>query len=279
MPEKISVIVSTYNNPQVLEMVLRSLAAQRRRGSTAYEVVVADDGSGPDTAALIGRLRGELDYPLLHAWQADTGFRLAESRNNALLAASGDYVVFIDGDCLVLPDFIATHARLAQAGCFVAGARCYIKKRKTAAILAAPQRWWRPSRLPWFFRALLGGANRPFQLLALPDTARRHRHPGRWQKVQTCNLGVWRADIERVDGFDATYVGHGLEDSDFILRLLRAGLRRKSGRFASVVLHLWHPRPGAVQSPNVGHFQALLDSGRTLPVTGLAALRDKAAAA
>ncbi len=271
-PAKISVIVSTYNSPVFLEMVLRSLAWQRLDGRTDFEVVVADDGSGPETRALIERLRPEMPCPLLHAWQPDTGFRLAESRNNALLQASGDYIVFIDGDCMVLPDFIAAHARLAERGCFVAGARCYIKRGQTEKMLKQPLAWTRPNRLAWFARALFARANRPFQLLNLPLDWRRHRHPDRWQKVQTCNLAVWRQDIDRVDGFDATYVGHGLEDSDFALRLLRAGLRRKSGRFASVVLHLWHPRPTGKRSPNVERFEALLASSRHRPIVGISHL-------
>ena len=279
LPARISVVVTTYNNPQFLEMVLRSLAGQRRSGGCpAYEVVVADDGSGPETAGMLDRLRPQLDYELLHAWQPDDGFRVAAARNNALAIATGDYVVFVDGDCLVPAGFVATHARLAEAGCFVAGARSFIKQRQTRRMLAEPERWARLDRFAWFFRALAGNANRPFQLLALPGNGLRHRHPDQWQGVQTCNLGVWRADIDQVDGYDMSYVGHGLEDSDFALRLLRAGIRRKSGRFASIVLHLWHPRPGGTASPNCGLFESLLNSSRYLPVSGLSDLRKADAA-
>lgn len=276
-PGKISVIVSTYNKPQVLGMVLESLAHQN--GGTAYEVVVADDGSGPETAALLARLQAGFPVPLLHAWQPDDGFRVAAARNTALLMASGDYVVFIDGDCLVPADFIAQHARLAETGWFVAGARCFIKRRRTQSIMADPARWTRPRRLHWFALALLAAANRPFQLLSLPGNLLRYRRAGAWQKVQTCNLAVWRADIDRINGFDETYTGHGLEDSDFALRLIRAGVGRKSGRFGSVVLHLWHPRPGSVASPNTARFDALLTSDRYLPVAGLDSLARQAPAA
>src|SRR3546814_13812264 len=105
-------------------MVLGSLAQQRRgRQCADYEVIVADDGSGAETAALIARLQAAYPVPLLHAWQPDTGLRLAQSSNNAVLQATGDYVIFMDGDCLVTADFILTHSRLAESGKFVAGAR------------------------------------------------------------------------------------------------------------------------------------------------------------
>src|SRR3546814_750242 len=154
----------------------------------------------------------------------------------------------MDGDCLVTTDFILTHSRLAESGKFVAGARSYIKRRRSATMVAAGPAGRSIRRFVWFWRALFAQANRPFQLLSLPVNWRRNHNPEQWQKVQTCNLAVWRADVDRVDGFDNTYTGHGLEDSDFALRLLRAGVTRKSGRFASVVLHLWHARPGAMRS-------------------------------
>ncbi|HEX6957001.1 MAG TPA: glycosyltransferase family 2 protein [Ferrovibrio sp.] len=278
-PAKISVIVTTYNSPLFLKMVLRSLARQRLEGDVTFEVIVADDGSGPETKRLIEAMQASYPVPLLHAWQPDTGFRIAQSRNNGLLHASGDYIIFIDGDCLVLPDFVATHARLAERGWFVAGARCFIKRAQTRRMLKKPDRWSRPGRLPWFMRALRAAANRPFQLIAWPAQFGRHRHPHRWQKVQTCNLGVWRSDIDRIDGFDTAYVGHGLEDSDFALRLLRAGVRRKSGRFGPVVLHLWHARPGAVESPNTARFEELLASDRHRPVLGLSQLTGQSVSA
>ena len=56
----------------------------------------------------------------------------------------------------------------------------------------------------------------------------------------TCNLAVWRKDLLAVNGFDEEYQGWGLEDSDLAIRLLHAGLRRRSARFAAPVVHLWH---------------------------------------
>lgn len=268
-PEKISVVVTTYNSPVYLQMALRSLAHQRLSPGISYEVIVADDGSGRETRAVIDGMRDEMLVPLLHAWQPDAGFRVAQARNMALLQATGDYLVFIDGDCLVLPDFIATHARLAERGWFVAGTRCFIKKKQTAVMLAEPTGWSRPKRWAWLFRALCARANRPLQLLPLPGNLFRYGRPDCWRKVQTCNLGAWRDDVIRIDGFDAAYQGHGLEDSDFAVRLLRAGVRRKSGRFAAVVLHLWHARPGATSSPNLQRFAALLASNRFQPAIGL----------
>jgi hypothetical protein len=83
--------------------------------------------------------------------------------------------------------------------------------------------------------------NRALPLLALPDGAFRKRAPQRWKGVKTCNLSAWRGDLLAVNGLDESYSGWGLEDSDLVIRLLRAGIRHKSARFAAPVYHLWHP--------------------------------------
>src|SRR3546814_18747630 len=121
----------------------------------------------------------------------------------------------MDGDCLVTTDFILTHSRLAESGKFVAGARSYIKRRRSAPMVAAGPAARSIRRFVWFWRALFAQANRPFQLLSLPVTWRRNRNPEHRQKVQTCNLAVGRSAVDRVDSFDNPYTAHGLQDSDF----------------------------------------------------------------
>ncbi|MFN2421156.1 MAG: glycosyltransferase [Gemmatimonadota bacterium] len=105
-----SVIVSTYNSPDALEAVLLALTEQ---GRSDFEVIVADDGSTGDTATMAECLRSRLDYPFKLVRQEHRGFRAARARNLAALQAAGDYLIFLDGDCLPFPDFIEAHARLA----------------------------------------------------------------------------------------------------------------------------------------------------------------------
>jgi len=118
--ELISVIVTTYNREDALDAVLRSLA---RQDDSGFEVIIADDGSGEATAKLVDVWKAKFSRRLDHVWHADRGFRAAEIRNRAILAARGAYCIFIDGDCIVRSDFIATHRRLAVPGWFVTGNR------------------------------------------------------------------------------------------------------------------------------------------------------------
>lgn len=232
-----SLIITTYNRPDALDAVLRAVARQVR---LPVEVLIADDGSGATTADVIGSWQSRLAVPLRHIWQEDRGFRAAEVRNRAVAAASGDVVVFLDGDCLPRRDFIARHAALAEPGYFVAGHRLLLSQQFTADVLAGrltPEAW-SLSRLA--LARLSGRINRLLPVLNLPDGGWR-RHAGqRWEGVRTCNLAVWRRDLLRVDGLDSAFQGWGLEDSDLAIRLLHAGVRRKDGRFSTGVFHLWH---------------------------------------
>ena len=111
MAELISVIVTTYNREEALDAVLRSL---ERQSDNAFEIIIADDGSGPATAKLIESWKTKIGRRLEHAWHEDRGFRAAEIRNRAVLNARGTYCIFLDGDCIVRPDFVAIHRKLAE---------------------------------------------------------------------------------------------------------------------------------------------------------------------
>ncbi len=251
-------------------MVLESLRFQTNRD---FEVVIADDGSRQETRDLVERFRENSGLPVKHFWQADEGYRPSRSRNGAAKLASGKYLIFIDGDCCLLPDFVDSHLALAEEGWFVAGRRCYIRSGPTERIFRKSSKIYRWPKILWFLLALTGRCNRPFQFLPLPvSEERRKRRPQAWEKVQTCNLGLWRKDFVAADGFDISYHGHGLEDSDFVLRLIRTGVQRKDGDYTSPVLHLFHRRRDSITAdgvhPNALRFEELEKSDRYLPVSG-----------
>ena len=271
VPELISVIVTTYNREDALDAVLAALSAQ---GDRAFEVVIADDGSGPVTAAVVDSWRSRLGVPLSHVWQADRGFRAAEIRNRALLASRGDYCVFLDGDCIARPGFVAAHRRLAEPGWFVTGNRVLLGPGLTSVVLRErlqPQIW---NATEWIRQRWDGGVNRLSAMLRLPLGPLRKLAASRWRGARSCNLAVWRSDLDRVDGFDAGYSGWGREDSDLLVRLLRAGVRRKDGRFATGVIHLWHREADRTRlSANDARLGETLGARRVRAELGLSVLQ------
>ncbi len=176
-----------------------------------------------------------------HVWHEHLGFRAGEIRNRAIRESRGDYVVFLDGDCLARPDFVGTHRRLAEPGWFVTGNRALLTKALTSAVLnqkLEPEHWG-ASR--WLAQRISGGLNRLAPVLRLPLGPMRKTRPQAWQGARSCNLAVWRADLDRVDGFDASFSGWGKEDFRSAGSAAACGVRRKDGAFATVCLHLWHP--------------------------------------
>jgi glycosyltransferase involved in cell wall biosynthesis len=266
----ISVIVTTYNREDALDAVLRSLS---RQSDGDFEVVIADDGSRAQTFELISSWRGRLPVPLAHVRHGHRGFRGGEVRNRGIRASRGEICIFLDGDCLVKSDFIAAHRHLAAPGWFVTGNRILLSPDLTRRVLAeglAPETWHFPAL---FRERLAGGVNRLLPVVRLPLGPLRTLHRRRWAGAQTCNLAVARADLDRIDGFDNAYTGWGLEDSDLVVRLLRAGIRRKDGRFATGVFHLWHPPNDRSQfAANSARLAEVIGATRVRALQGLSRL-------
>jgi glycosyltransferase involved in cell wall biosynthesis len=241
LDELISVIVSTYNRADALDAVLRSLSRQSDR---RFEIVVADDGSGTATARVVRDWTARAQVAVKHVWHEDRGFRLAEIRNLGIRESAGRYLVFLDGDCITRPSFVAAHRRLAEPGWFITGNRILMSQRLTSRVLAEactarpePESFGPLTHVSLRAR---GDLNRLAPLFALPLGSLRKRRATQWRGANGSNMAFWRGDIEAVDGFDAAFTGWGREDSDIFIRLIRAGVRRKDGRFATGVLHLWH---------------------------------------
>ena len=235
----LSIIVTTYNRPDALAMTLRGLAEQQEGG---FEVLVADDGSSEDTAEMIQEIAANYPAPLQHIWHADQGFRAAAIRNRAIAASSGEYVVLMDGDCIPRPCFTKCHRKLAQKGWIVGGTRLLLSEEFTQTVLDENLPVHRWGRTRWIKPRLQGRTNRVLpMLLPLPDGNWRRRRPQSWKSLRTFNMCVHRSALLDVNGLDESIAGWGSEDSDLVIRLLHAGIRIKSGRHASPVLHLWHP--------------------------------------
>jgi glycosyltransferase involved in cell wall biosynthesis len=266
----ISVIVATYNRDDALAAVLRSLAGQTDR---EFELVLADDGSGPATARAIESWAARVPGRVVHVWHEDRGFRLAEIRNRAIRASAGGYCIFLDGDCIVRPDFVAAHRRLAERGFFVTGNRLLLSPALSRRILAdglEPETW---DLARWMGQRRRGDINRVAPLLRLPLGPLRKLAARRWRGARGSNMAFFRDDLERVDGFDAAFTGWGREDSDIFIRLIRSGVRRKDGRFATGVLHLWHPESDRTQlSDNEAKLDLLLRSDRIRALRGFSTL-------
>jgi len=207
----------------------------------SFEVIIADDGSSDDTKNMVVKYKEGSKFEIQHVWQEDDGFRAAQIRNKAVAQSKGDYLIFIDGDCVAFPEFITRHIQLAEKDYFVRGSRVMLSEAYTNEFI---QSEIVPSVLSFndFFHLWRSKKiKRIYPLICLPLGILRKQKQKKWYGVKTCNLSLWRDDFMAVNGFDERYVGWGHEDADLAIRLINNGTYRKEGVNAVTVLHLWHP--------------------------------------
>lgn len=265
-PERVSVVITTYNRSDALLATLKGLAGQT---DPLFEVIVADDGSRPEQQRMILESEVARALRLVHVWHPDVGFTASRIRNRGVAASTGNYIIFLDGDCVPEVDFIERHKLLAESGFFVNGSRVLLSEALTKRVVSGEESIVDRSAGYWLRQRWKGHSNKLTALLRLPDGGLRVQRDFSWKGIRSCNMAVWRSDFERVDGFDESFVGWGHEDADFVLRLHHAGLARKNGYCATEVFHLWHKEAARHQeSLNAKLVQARALTKVTLPSLG-----------
>lgn len=236
----LSVIVSTYDKPHDLERVLWGYAVQTTRD---FELVVADDGSGAETGDVIRRVSAEARLPVLHVWHEDRGFRKCRILNHAVAAASGDYLLFTDGDCIPRRDFVAVHRALARPGWYLAGGYLRLPAEASDAIGVDDVRSGRFAELRWLRRSGWRPGRRALRLVRSPRLAVLFDLLTPTAPLFAGNnASAWRKDLVAVNGFDEE-MGYGGEDRAVGYRLVNLGIRGRQIRHRAVCLHLHHERP------------------------------------
>ena len=240
-PLSSSLLIATYNWPRALAVVLASV-----RGQTVLptEVIIADDGSGEDTRALVAAEVKSFPVPIHHVWHKDMGFRLAAIRNKSMAVAHGDYLIQIDGDTVLHSAFVESHVAFARRGSYVQGSRAMLDERRTQECLNA-------GRI--ITNAWSMGVRNRVNALHLPWMSGLVRGPtDPLRRTRGCNMAFWRHDILRVNGYDEAIEGWGREDSELAARLQQSGVRRRNLKLSGVAWHLHH-RTRSQQSLGQNH--------------------------
>ncbi len=228
-PLSISLVISTYNQPDALAKALRGLARQTRQPD---EVLLSDDGSSEPTKKLIAQFSTSSPVPVRHVWHPHDGFRKTIILNQTLAVAKCDYLIFTDADCVPHPQFVSDHAALAERGFWVQGRRCFVREEFVPEFEAEKIPAW-----SWMLAGKITGAAKgvrwPFAVIRR-DTKQRG--------IIGCNMAFWRDDLLAVNGFDEDYTGWGTgEDSDIGTRLYHLGRPRKFVYGRAITFHLNHP--------------------------------------
>ena len=248
---KLSLIISAYNQREPLDKIFRALSQQEK---SPDEILIADDGSDDGTEELIEAWKSKISAPIQHLWHPHRGFLKTTILNRTVAAASGDYIVFLDGDCVPHRKFIADHGVLAERGFWVQGRRCFVREPFVKEFV--------PGSTPILQWALRGRIARRAKSIRLPFAIVRRDRGQRG--ILGCNMAYWREDIFAVNGFDELYQGRGMgADSDLGSRIYNLGRRRKFVYGRALVYHLDHPiAPRPHFDANKARLDEVLRSGK-----------------
>lgn len=248
----VSILVNTCRRPRHLDLVLESIALQRGVAGR-FEVVVADAAADDETAAVIRDHAARAEFPLRSTSRPHDGFRLSRTRNDAARQARGDYLLFLDGDCMIPPHHVAAHLSRRRPGTALVG-YCARLPEETCRTLERGDLSHvnLPALVPADERRALRRRWRRFRWHGIV------RHPTK-PRLTGGDFGVWRRDFEQVNGFDERFVGWGQEDDDLGLRLRDVGVRLESILDRTSSLHVWHAPDATAPTrwrdgPNVAYF-------------------------
>jgi cellulose synthase/poly-beta-1,6-N-acetylglucosamine synthase-like glycosyltransferase len=226
----ISLIVSFYKRTDFLELVLQAVARQSYRD---FEVVVSEDNNAAETLLFLDEARRRYSYPIKHVSQEDVGFRKTKILNAAVLAAAGEQLVFLDGDCIPHRHFLKEYAKAIRDKKICYGRRAYLSQTITTRLLQE-----RSIKNLRFFKLLFAGATSMGAAMYLPF---KRNIDKQYRDILGCNWGILRRHVLEVNGFDEDYVRAGAgEDCDIDWRLTSVGLRKKSMKNRAIVYHLYH---------------------------------------
>lgn len=225
----VSLIISTYNRPDALRVVLDSIVVQKHMPD---EVLIVDDGSKDETRVLIETFAKNAPTKVRHVWQPDDGFRISRIRNLGIANSSCDYLIFIDGDIIMHPDFVEGHMANAKANQFIQGSRVLLSDDLTQRSIEN-----RRKSFSFFEKGITNRLNAISSKLLSSIFSPKVTH---LKSIRGCNFSAWRQDLIDVNGYNEDFEGWGKEDSELVARLLNKGLKRLNLKFGAVGYHLHH---------------------------------------
>ncbi|MBS1578543.1 MAG: glycosyltransferase family 2 protein [Bacteroidetes bacterium] len=223
-----SLLISTYNWPEALEICLLSVFNQ---SILPDEIVIADDGSENNTKKLIDALRKITSIPIIHIWHEDNGFRKTIILNESIKRCNGNYIIQIDGDIILDKFFVEDHLHFAHKGFYIRGSRTLINEANTNAIISDKNAF--PGSLD---KIKISSLRNRF----IASVFTKLNNPLSIEGVKGCNMSFWKKDCFTVNGYNNDIMGWGREDSEFASRLINAGFLKKHVKFSAVCFHLHH---------------------------------------
>jgi len=226
---KTALLISTYNWVEALEVIFDSVLQQTQ---IPDEILIADDGSKAETKECIVSFSKKINIPVNYFWQEDKGFRKSKILNKAIAGSTADYIIQVDGDCILHRHFVKDHIAHAQSNTYLYGSRVNIKEGFVTEVLSQKIINFN------YFSKQIKNKTRTLHIPFLSTLYKSHEDISK--KFRGCNVSYWRKDFIAINGYNEDFEGWGKEDSDLAIRLGNLGVLAKRLRYAGIVFHIWH---------------------------------------
>lgn len=226
---KTALLISTYNWKEALNLIFMSILGQTKMPD---EILIADDGSKEDTKQLILKFSESIKVPVKHLWQDDLGFRKSKILNIAVASSTADYIIQVDGDCILHKNFIQDHINHASKNTYLYGSRVNILPNYVNDVFDLKKISFN------YFSKEIKNKSRTLHIPVLSNLYKKHE--GISKSFRGCNVSYWRSDFLAVNGYNEDFEGWGREDSDLVLRMGNLGVKAKRIRYAGIVFHIHH---------------------------------------
>lgn len=224
----ISVIVSIYKNLKNLELILLGLSKQTFND---FEVIISEDNNSEETEKVIKSFKSQFNFQIKHVSQEDIGFRKTKILNQAILVSSGEYLVFLDGDCVPHKKLLESYNKYLKPNTVCMGRRCYLNKSFTEKLYKTKD----ISKIN-IFNIILNGKHLDH---AFYINNAKIGNPNR--KIIGCNWGIDKQSLLDINGFDEDYNKPGVgEDHDVDWRLRLKDITFLNIKREVIVYHLYH---------------------------------------
>ena len=235
-----SVIISTYNQPEWLALVLYSYSIQTENN---FEIIIADDGSDERTKAVIDKCSSETELKITHVWHEDNGFQKTKILNKAIVASDSDYLIFTDGDCIARQDFVETHLRLRRPNCALSGGYFKLVASISNAITKTIISTQKCFDKDWL---IAEGQPKSFKFNKLTKSISKANILNKITPTKATfdgmNVSCFKSDILAVNGFDER-MQYGGEDREVGERMMNNGVKFIQVHYSTICVHLHHERP------------------------------------
>ncbi len=238
----LSLIISFYKNVGFFKNVLFSIKNQSFKD---FELIISDDGSPPEIVKEVKDLLAASLFKYQYIWHEDKGFRKTIILNKSVVASKADYLVFIDGDCILHRHFLREHYNGRRKSIVLAGRRVLLTLKVTERLTQDKIRSkFFEFRILWdiFRDSIRMGFKAVEQGIYIRSKFLRTFLSNKDKGILGCNFSMNKEDLLSLNGFDERFLMAGVgEDSDLQARIRRTdNIHIKSINKRAIVYHQYH---------------------------------------